>query len=83
MHIFVLCALLTASQHHAVCWRVRVPDATCDRLMHEWFLEAAIYYANNPDVVPMPALACAENGSLPPGARWFRPELPDMASASP
>lgn len=68
MHTLMLCALLTASQTNAVCWKV-TSRASCDQLITSWLADAALWYARNPDVVPLPQVWCG-TGELPPGARW-------------
>lgn len=68
IHPLLLCALLTLSQTRAVCWRVSIPHATCERLMTDWLADARQFYARNPDVVPMPQVSCGEDAPLPPGA---------------
>lgn len=73
MHLWVLCALLTASQVRAVCWRIPSSEPTCDPLMRLWLADASYWYLRNPDVLFQPEISCSDNGPLPLGARLIAP----------
>ena len=74
MHTWVICALLLATQQHATCWRVASPEPTCDRIMHRWLDEAAMWHYENLDVPNfLPQLSCSDDGPLPLGAVLIDP----------
>lgn len=77
LHVYLLCALLTAHQTKATCWRFTSATDNCEVWMRLWLAEAANYASANPDNVIdfYPAVSCSiDSGSLPPGAVLVDPE---------
>lgn len=75
MHIWVMCALLIATQQHATCWRISSPEPTCNRLMLLWLDEAAMWHSLNRDVPNfLPAVSCSDNGAMPAGVVVIDPQ---------
>ncbi|HEX5461866.1 MAG TPA: hypothetical protein VFX20_18020 [Steroidobacteraceae bacterium] len=74
MHTWVICALLIATQQHAICWRMPSREPSCDRLMLLWLDDAVMWHSLSRDVPNfMPQVSCSDSGSLPTGGILIDP----------